>query len=100
MVEWVMTAEAQVTAAGAIYKPERLKIMTQAFDAAWAHIEHGIDVRLHCEAYRLKLADAVLAEADGINDPQALTQAALSRLARGDCAGKASKYERAARRHC
>ena len=76
-----MTAEVQVTTAGAIYKPERLKIMTQAFDAAWAHIEHGVGVRLHCEAYRLKLADAVLAEANGTDDPQALKHSALSRLA-------------------
>ena len=76
-----MTAGAQVTPAGAIYKPERLKIMTQAFDAAWTHIEHQVDVSLHSEAYRLKLADAVLAEANGTNDPEALKHAALSRLA-------------------
>jgi hypothetical protein len=80
-LEWIMTAGVQVTSVGAIYKPERLKIMTQAFDAAWAHIEHGVNVRLHCEAYRLKLADAVLAEADGADDPEALKHAGLSRLA-------------------
>jgi hypothetical protein len=81
MVEWMMTAEVQVTAAGAIYKPERLKIMTQAFDAAWTLIQHQVHVSLHCEAYRLKLADAVLAEANGTDDPEALKHAALSRLA-------------------
>ena len=76
-----MTAEVQVTTAGAIYKPERLKIMTQAFDAAWTLIQHQVDVSLHCEAYRLKLADAVLAEANGTDDPEAPKHAALSRLA-------------------
>ena len=75
-----MTGRVQGTTAGAIYRPERLKVMMQAFDAAWQDVQQQTEVSLH-EVYRHKLADAVLAEADGSDDAQTLKQAALSRLA-------------------
>ena len=69
---------------GASYGPETMKVITQAFDAAWAEIANEVeDNRVAIEANRLKLADAVLANAkDDSRDPEALKNAALFTFAR------------------
>lgn len=69
---------------GASYGPETMKVITQAFDAAWAEIANEVeDNRLGVEAARLKLANAVLANAkENSRDPETLKNAALFTLAR------------------
>jgi hypothetical protein len=71
--------KAQQRLNGASYGPETMKVITQAFDAAWAEIANEVeDNRVAIEANRLKLADAVLANAkDDSRDPEALKNAAL-----------------------
>jgi hypothetical protein len=64
-----------------VYPPERVQVMIRAFDAAWAHLAQRKDVAAHAEAIRLRLADAIFAEAEQITDQNALTKAALSRIA-------------------
>ena len=44
------------------YGPSALDTMTRAFDAAWLQIRNRMNVRLQPEAFRLRLADAILRE--------------------------------------
>jgi hypothetical protein len=75
-----MKARALISAAS--YGPETLKIIFQAFDAAWAEIAHHFEGRPTQEdAARERLAHAVLAVADEHSkDPESLKQTALKVL--------------------
>ena len=67
----------------AAFGPEALKVIGQAFDAAWAEIadNFGGDP-LAVEAARLKLADALLSIAnEDSRDVEVLKRAALQRMA-------------------
>jgi hypothetical protein len=76
-----MRASQRIVTEGAVYGPAILKIITQAFDSAWSDIEKRLEVQLHDEAFRLRLADAILAEAkDNSGNVAALKEAALKRL--------------------
>ena len=76
-----MRASQRIVREGAVYGPAILKTITQAFDSAWSEIEKRLEVQLQAEAFRLRLADAVLAEAhDNSGNVVALKQAALKRL--------------------
>ena len=76
-----MKASQRIVREGAVYGPAILKTITQAFDSAWSDIEKRLEVQLQAEAFRLRLADAVLAEANTNRDNvTALKEAALKRL--------------------
>jgi hypothetical protein len=64
---------------GAVFGPEALEAMGQAFDEAWAEIAGNFGASLvEVEAARLRLAEAVLTVAgDGSTDVVALKYAAL-----------------------
>jgi hypothetical protein len=68
---------------GASYGPDALKVIGQAFDAAWQEIagNFGSDPQ-QIEAARLRLAEAVLSVADeNSRDAEILKRAALQRMA-------------------
>jgi hypothetical protein len=66
----------------AVFGPEALKVICQAFDEAWASIAGNFDESpITVEAARLKLAQAILAEANGHHDVEALKNAALQAMA-------------------
>ena len=76
-----MRASQRIVTEGAVYGPAILKTITQAFDSAWSEIEKRLEVQLQAEAFRLRLADAILAEADdNSGNVAALKEAALTRL--------------------
>ena len=64
---------------GAVFGPEALKAMGQAFDLAWAEIAVNFGASLvEVEAARLRLAEAVLSvAAEGSTDVAALKNGAL-----------------------
>jgi hypothetical protein len=66
----------------AIYDPDQVKALGQAFDAAWARIGPTVSSRAHAiEAARLKLASIVLGLAKAGNfDPQQLADAAVQQM--------------------
>ena len=65
--------------AGAVFGPEALEAMGQAFDQAWAEIAGNFGGSLvEVEAARLRLAEAVLSvAAEGSTDVAALKNGAL-----------------------
>jgi len=65
--------------AGAVFGPEAVKAMGQAFDQAWAEIAGNFGASLvEVEAARLRLAEAVLSvAAEGSTDVAALKYSAL-----------------------
>jgi len=65
--------------AGAVFGPEAVKAMGQAFDQAWAEIAGNFGASLvEVEAARLRLAEAVLSvAAEGSTDVAALKYGAL-----------------------
>lgn len=67
----------------ASYGPEELKVIEQAFDAAWAAIEGNFgDAPRTRENVRIRLAKAVLSVAvEGVRDPEALKGGALEAMA-------------------
>ena len=68
---------------GASFGPETLKVMGEAFDAAWAEIagNFGSDPE-DTEKARLRLANAMLSVAkEDSRDVEALKRAALQRMA-------------------
>jgi hypothetical protein len=68
----------------AAFGPDALKVIGQAFDEAWASIAGNFDESpITVEAARLKLANAVLAEAkaNGHRDVETLKDAALQAVA-------------------
>jgi hypothetical protein len=69
--------------AGTSLGPEALKVVGQAFDAAWAKIAGSFsDIEADRETARVKLATAVLSVAvEESRDPQVLTAAALQKMA-------------------
>ena len=75
-----MKARALISAAS--YGPETLKIICQAFDAAWADIAHHFEGhRAQVDAARERLAHSVLAVADeNSRDAEALKSTALQVL--------------------
>jgi hypothetical protein len=76
-----MRASKRIVTEGAVYGPAILKTITQAFDSAWSEIEKCLEVQLQAEAFRLRLADAILAESRANSgNVAALKQAALKRL--------------------
>lgn len=76
-----MKASQRILSEGAVYGPPALNTMTRAFDAAWLQIHNRMDVRLQPEAFRLRLADAILREArNGASDIEELKAAAFRRL--------------------
>jgi hypothetical protein len=68
----------------ASFGPDALKVMGEAFDAAWAEIvANFVNDAVVIEAARLKLANAVLSVAsEDSRDVEALKRAALEALAR------------------
>jgi hypothetical protein len=76
-----MKARALISAAS--YGPETLKVIYQAFDAAWAEIAHHFEGhQAQVDAARERLAHAVLAVADEHSpDAHALKKTALQVLA-------------------
>ena len=76
--------EARQLIEGASFGPDALKAIGQAFDEAWASIAANFgDNPLSIEAARLRLANALLAEAGthGL-DVEALKSAALQAMAK------------------
>jgi hypothetical protein len=66
-------AEAKKLIAGAAYGPAELKIISNAFEAAWQDIATGYASPLAIRAARLKLANVVLSlAADGVRDGEKL----------------------------
>lgn len=66
-------AEAKKLIAGASYGPAELKIISDAFEAAWQDIANDYVSPLAIQAARLKLANVVLRLAsDGIRDGEKL----------------------------
>jgi hypothetical protein len=66
-------AEAKKLIAGASYGPAELKIISDAFEAAWQDIANDYVSPLAIQAARLKLANVVLSLAsDGIRDGEKL----------------------------
>jgi hypothetical protein len=64
------------------FGPEALKVIGQAFDEAWASIAGNFDESpTTVEAARLKLANAILAEANAHRDVETLKNAALQAMA-------------------
>ena len=73
----------------ASFGPDALRVMGEAFDAAWAEIagDFGNDP-LVIEAARIKLANAILSIAtENSRDVEALKQAALQAMARSSRPG-------------
>ena len=72
---------------GSSFGPETMKVVSQAFDQAWASIEdhfQGEDEK-HVESARLRLAHAVLVVAhDDVADVERLKQHALELMALAD----------------
>ena len=67
---------------GAVFGPDALKALGEAFDAAWSEIANRFDEPLVIEATRLKLATVLLSIAhEKDRDVQELKRAALQRLA-------------------
>jgi hypothetical protein len=68
---------------GATFGPEALKVITQAFDDAWSEIAKNFaGDMLSTEAARLRLANAILANArEDSRDPEALKNAGLQAMA-------------------
>jgi hypothetical protein len=74
-------ASRHIQTQGAVYGPATLKVISQAFDSAWAQIEKRREVQLQADAFRSLLAEAILAEAQArAFDAEALKKAALVRL--------------------
>ena len=69
--------------AGAAYGPETLKLISTAFDEAWAQIQHHFyDDPVATEAGRLQLANAILAIAkEESRDAEELKNLALQTMA-------------------
>jgi hypothetical protein len=66
----------------ASFGPDTLKVLSQAFDEAWASIERDIACHQLREAMRLKLATALLSIAsDDSRDVDVLKRAALQAMA-------------------
>jgi hypothetical protein len=66
-------AEARQLIAGASYGPAELKIISDAFEAAWQDISNDYASPLAVRAARLKLANVVLSlAADGVRDGEKL----------------------------
>jgi hypothetical protein len=60
-----MRARELIAKSGALYGPDTLRVIITAFDCAWAEIAHRFEPNSDAaQSYRLKLAEAVLAEAD------------------------------------
>jgi hypothetical protein len=74
--------KARALIAAASYGPETLKVICQAFDAAWAEIAHHFEGHpAQIDAARERLAHSVLAIADANSqDADALKSAALQVL--------------------
>jgi hypothetical protein len=77
-----MRARQLVTVSGTVYGPDTLRVITTAFDKAWADLAHSFPPNSpEANACRLKLATAVLAEAtEHSRDAHALKNTALRRL--------------------
>lgn len=71
---------------GVAFGPETLKVVGQAFEAAWGEIASSVhDDPLAIEAARLSIADAVLSLAHaGVTDVEGLKNGALRLLAHGE----------------
>lgn len=69
--------------AGASFGPEALRVIGQAFDAAWLEIAGNFgDDPVQVEAARLKLATAILSFANNESrDVEALKKAAIEQIA-------------------
>jgi hypothetical protein len=66
-------AEARKLIAGAAYGPAELKIITDAFEAAWQDVANDYTSPLAIQAARLKLANVILSlAADGVRDGEKL----------------------------
>jgi hypothetical protein len=66
----------------ASFGPDALKVISQAYDAAWAEIETSIGCDQRREVVRLRLADAILSVAnEDSRDVEVLKKAALDVLA-------------------
>jgi hypothetical protein len=79
-----MKARQLIAASGVVYGPDTLRVIITAFDCAWAEIAHQFEPGSdEAQSYRLKLAQAVLAEADENTEAvNVLKDAALRRLQR------------------
>ncbi len=74
--------KARKVLASAMFGPEALKVIGDAFDGAWSEIAHHFDGDPQIEEARVKLAHAVLAVADdGSRDVETLKKAALRVMA-------------------
>src|SRR5262245_21672245 len=75
--------QARKLLAGAAYGPETLKVITRAFDDAWAAIQHQFDdTPLAIEIARLSLASAILNVAkEDSQDSDELTRRGLQAMA-------------------
>jgi hypothetical protein len=74
--------KARAIISGASYGPDTLKLISQAFDAAWAEIAHHFDGDPMRDTVRERLAHAILAVADAASrDVEALKRTALQVLA-------------------
>jgi hypothetical protein len=64
------------------YGPDQIKLLGEAFDAAWKHIDPGAGARPQSiEAARLKLAETILSlAACGALDADELKKSALKRM--------------------
>jgi hypothetical protein len=76
------TMKARAIIAGASYSPEMLKLITGAFDAAWAEIATHFDGDPLRETVRERLAHAILAAAATAgHDVEGLKRSALQVMA-------------------
>ena len=74
--------KARALISGTSYGPEALKLIWQAFDAAWAEISGNFGDEQSAEAARERLAHAILAVADADSrDAEALKETALQIMA-------------------
>ena len=74
--------KARTLLAGAMFGPEALRVIGEAFDGSWSEISHHFEGDPQIEEARVKLAHAVLAVADdGSRDVEALKKAALQVMA-------------------
>ena len=67
---------------GASFDPDTLKVICRAFDEAWDSIAHHYGSPLEVEHARLRLANSMLAIAQGLgHDVEALKNAAFQDMA-------------------
>jgi hypothetical protein len=82
---WESAMEARQRIAGASFGPKALRVIGQAFDAAWVEIAGNFGNDLpQIEAARLKLATTILSIAtDDSSDVEVLKKAAIEQMAMG-----------------